>query len=187
MTYQADDEGVELLTTDAVRRPLSEEPSPSTSSSSGSDTPDYTEILVPLRERIFEALPKSTRVESPEEITLRGNRTLWLRSNHPEHPDNAIYVLRCRVDEPDELTSINLNVWGGDEATKEQIRSVADATVSELEGFEVTGSFDHLVKPIDLGYEMSDAEMASVVDEFTTLVETMHPRLIEQVETDDES
>lgn len=186
VTYQTDDEGVELLTTDAVRRPLSLEPTPSASSSSGSETPDYSEILVPLRERIVAALPQSTRVESPEEMTLRGNRTMWLRSNHPEHPDNAIYVLRCRVDEPDKPTSMNLNIWGGDEATKEQIRSVADATVSELEGFEVTGSFDYLVKSIDLGYEMSDSEIESVVDDFATFVETMHPRLVEGVDVDED-
>lgn len=48
-TYRAEDNGVELLTTDGVRRPLSEEPS---TVSSRSESADYSDLTGAIRDRV---------------------------------------------------------------------------------------------------------------------------------------
>lgn len=187
-TYRADEEGIELLTTDGIRRPLSEEPS---TASSRSDSVDYSNLLREVRDRVFQEVADITRHEELEEMSGSPSRVFEFASEHPDHPDPVRYRFEPRIAEEGQAT-VSLRLWGADEREEQRIHDVVTEHVDSLDGFEpVDGTTNTLVT---LTFELTDREpeaddkefINAVVDAMTKLVRHYHPKLVDTAEVSGE-
>lgn len=181
-TYRTENEGVELLTTDGIRRPLSEEP---TNASAGSDKVDYSELLVPVRNRVFQAVAEMTRHGEPSDMLGRSaTRSFEFPSQHPGHPDTVRYRFEPRIVEKGKAV-VGIRIWGNDEGEKQRVLDVVAEHADELSGFESSverGSTQTLIEKV---YERTDREpteefVETVAKDMARLVEFYHPKFIDE-------
>ena len=180
-TYQTED-GVELLTTDGIRRPLSDEPS---AASGSSDRPDYSELNRKIRDLVFREVGDITGHETPKEMSGRAPRRFGISSNHPEHPDPVLYQFIPRVKEEDQ-SILRISLWGGEEHEKQQIREEIRAHSDELDDFNINddpgANSRILYRTIETGDTEGDNEFAErVAQEMARLVKYYHPKLVGDV------
>jgi hypothetical protein len=176
-TYRTD-EGVELLTTDGIRRPLSEEP---TSPSSTSDAVDYSEFIFAVRDRVHAEVGDMTHHESPDEMQGSGSRNLTFASRHPDHPDTPHYGVTPRIEE-EGMVRIRVGVFGGDDDTKqrifEQIVEHADG-LDEFEQISDTPGRAIVGTEITASGNDTDALIEETAAELVRLIEHYHPMFVE--------
>lgn len=182
-TYKDDEEGIELLTTDGVRRPLSEEP---TTTSSTSDKADYSEIIRKVRDRVYSQVADVTHHEDPEEMSGKASRRLGFDSKHPEHPDTVIYRFEPRIVEQGQAR-VSIGLFGSDEEEKERVREVIAAHANELDGYETSDEPNPNSNLVYFEFELTDREpdaddeefVDAVSEEMARLVKFYHPKLVE--------
>jgi Protein of unknown function DUF91. len=179
-TYRDKDEGVELLTTDGIRRPLSEEPS-TTSSTGRSDAVDYSDLIFAVRDRIHAEIGDVTQHESPDEMQGSGSRNLTFSSAHPDHSNLPHYGFTPRIEEEGTVT-VRIGIFGGDNDEKQRVFDAMVEEADALDGFErVSDSPGRAIvgKEIDVASEDSDEIIDQIVSELVRLVEFYHPKFVE--------
>lgn len=181
-TYRDDEQGVELLTTDGVRRPLSEEP---TTTSSTSDKADYSSLIREVRDRVYSEVAEVTRHENPDDMSGKASRRLGFTSEHPDHPDTVIYRFEPRIAEQGEAT-VSIGLFGSDEEEKDRVREVIAAYADELDSYETSDEANPNSNLVCLKFEKVDREpddefVDAVANEMTRLVRFYHPKLVEEV------
>jgi RecB family endonuclease NucS len=180
-TYRDSEEGIELLTTDGIRRPLSEEPS-TASSTSRTDAVDYSDLIFAVRDRVYTEVDDLTQHESPDEMQGSGSRNLTFSSKHPEHPDLPHYGFTPRIEEGGTV-AIRIGIFGGDDHEKQRVFDVIVEEADELDGFEqVSDSPGRAIvaKEIDVAGEESDEIIERTVSELVRLIEFYHPKFVEK-------
>lgn len=180
-TYRDSEEGIELLTTDGIRRPLSEEPS-TASSTSRSDAVDYSELIFAVRDRAYAEVGDMTQHESPEEMQGSGSRNFTFSSEHPDHSELPHYGFTPRTEEEGTVT-VRIGVFGGDDHEKQQVFDVIVEEADELDGFEqVSDSPGRAIvaKEIDVAGDESDEIIEQTVSELVRLIEFYHPKFVEK-------
>jgi hypothetical protein len=183
-SYAVEDGGLKLLVTDAVRRPLSDEPA---KTSKKSDSEDYSELLLAVRERVFPQVEDELELEDPEEIVSRTRkRGIGFGPNNPVYPDRVKYGVQPRVREQGTI-GIWLNIWNADKDTHREIRSALAEHIDELDGFTLANDADKSMAvvaktlPIDEDGDYTDSEVVEeVASELVRLIEFYHPRLTEE-------
>jgi len=179
-TYRAEEEGIELLTTDGIRRPLSEEPS-TVSSTSRSDAVDYSDLIFAVRDQVYAEIGDMTQHENAEQMQGSGSRNLSFSSEHPDHSDLPHYGFTPRIEEEGTVT-VRIGIFGGDKHEKQQIFEVIVEEAEELEGFEqVSDSPGRAIvaKKIEVAGANSDEIVDRTVSELIRLIEFYHPKFVE--------
>jgi hypothetical protein len=107
----------------------------------------------------------------------RGNELLV----RPDHPAYAGGVLRYRLRvQPEGTVEFEVNIYGGSEAEKEQMRAVIrenEAAIEEELGYEVADSYDGFRAERTFG-SFDQVAAAEIVDEFDRLVRFFDPRVM---------
>lgn len=181
-TYRAEEESIELLTTDGIRRPLSQEPA-SVSSSTTTSGPDYTEFNARVRDRVFQKVGSLINAEKPEDLSGRASRRLAFRSQHPEHPYSAVYGAVPEI-EDDGTVIVRVGVYGGDDDEKQRVYQVIAKNIDGLEDFEMVSNQPKqaiAAKPVQVDEEepYGDATVERVATKLARIVEFYHPKFIE--------
>lgn len=184
-TYRADEEGIELLTTDGVRRPLSEEP---TTASSTGEKVDYSKLNRKVRDRVYSEVAEITRHEEPEDMSGSASRRFAFASEHPDHPDTVRYRFKPQIAEQGRAV-VSIDLWGSDEEEKERVREVVAAHADQLEDYKTSDEQSPNSNLVYLEFELTGREpdaddeefVNAVVDEMVKLVQHYHPKLVEQV------
>lgn len=112
-TYRDEEEGIELLTTDGIRRPLSEEPASVSGSTSRSDSTDYSHLTATIRDQVSPEVRDQLDMESSDEVSATGSR-LRFESNHPAHPDEVLYAADPRIAEAGRV-HVQVSIIGADD------------------------------------------------------------------------
>lgn len=180
--YATEDGAMELVTTDAIRRPLEEEPT-----GTASDTPEYRNLIFSVRDRIYPELKEILDVDEPDEIQRSGTKQLGFASNDPSHPETVRYGFNPEVEESGTVT-VRLNVWGSDDQEKAQVRSVVSEHADGLEPFELTpdyqSSWELLVHEIEVDSQFDHDDLVDqIAEELIELVEYYHPIFVDEVST----
>ena len=183
-TYRDENEGVELLTTDGVRRPLSEEPTTTTSTTG--DKTDYSSLIRKVRDRVYAEVADITRHEDRNEMSGKASRRLGFDSKHPDHPDTVIYRFEPRIVEQGRA-KISIGLFGSDEEEKDRVREVIAAHADELEDYKTSDEQAPNSNLVYLEFELTDRQpdadddefVDAVAEEMTRLVKFYHPKLIE--------
>lgn len=156
-------------TTDGQSEPESDE---------GSAEREMPEVLDAMRQAVCERLAGTFdgRVEDLASIE-RGSELLV----RPDHPSYAGGVLRYRI-VPDEDGEVDfeVNIYGGSEAEKEQMREVLRSNRDDIDeelGYDVVDGYDGLLGTRDVG-EYDEGGIADVAEEFDRLVGFLHPRVM---------
>ena len=179
-TYRDDDEGIELLTTDGIRRPLSEEPS-TASNTSRSDAVDYSDLIFAVRDRVFAEVSDTTQHESPEEMQGSGSRNLTFSSEHPDHSDLPHYGFTPRIEEEGTVT-VRIGIFGGDDHEKQEVFDFIVEGADGLDGFERGSDVPGrtiVSRKIDVAGEDMDEIVDQTVSELVRLIEFYHPKFVE--------
>ena len=189
-TYRDDEQGVELLTADGIRRPLSEEP---TTTSSTSDKTDYSSLIREVRDRVYSEVADMTRHEDPDDMSGKASRRLGFDSKHPKHPDTVLYRFEPQIVEQGQAT-ISIGLFGSDEdeevaREKDRVREVIAAHADELDGYETSDEQTPNSNLVYLEFELTDRQpnadddefVDAVAEEMTRLVKFYHPKLVEKV------
>lgn len=177
--FATDDCEVELLTTDAIRRPLNEEPTPGSTATS---KPDYTEFSARVRDRMFPEIRDIVEASEPDDVFSGSlSRRLYVRSNAPDHPTNLSYLMAPRFDEWGGV-HLQVNVRGADDETEDRLQHIITENSGSLQerGFQVNrDSLLGLVKK-ELRFDV-DAEdigkevVEEVASEYAAMIEIVHP------------
>jgi len=187
-TYRDDEESVELLTTDGVRRPLSEEP---TTTSSTSDKTDYSKLIREVRDCVYSEVADITHHEDLDDMSGVGSRRLGFGSNHPDHPDPVLYRFTPRIIEEGRAV-VSIGLFGGSDEQKESIREVVMENADQLENYKTSDEPEPNSNLVYLEFELTDRQpdadddefIDAVAEEMTRLIEFYHPKFVEEV-TDD--
>ena len=179
--FVTDDGEVELLTTDGIRRPLSEEPD---SHSTSPERADYSDFSRKVRERVFPEIRDTVSAENSDDIfggTL--SRRLYVRSNDPSHPTNLGYLMAPRFDEWGGV-DLQVNVKGGGKETQERLQRIVADRAGKLKesGFEVNsdGLLGLVKKRLHFDVEEPDEQVIDeVASEYATMIEMVHPEVLE--------
>ena len=182
-TYRDEEEGIELLTTDGIRRPLSEEPTTVSSSTTTSGT-DYTGFNTRVRDRVFHEIGSLLHVESPDELSGKSSRRFAFRSKHPEHPYAVAYAAVPQIEE-DGLVVVRVGVYGGEDREKQRVYQIIDEHIDEIDGFEmVSEEPKQAIAATEIAVAdkdpYSDEVVEETVSEVVRLVEFYHPKFVEE-------
>ncbi|AUX09915.1 hypothetical protein AArcSl_2292 [Halalkaliarchaeum desulfuricum] len=179
-TYRDENKGIELLTTDGVRRPLSEEPTGTVTSTS--DSEDYSELIIAVRDHVFPQVKDELHFEDAERIAKPTHkRSIGFGSDHPEHPGPLKYGMQPRIEEQG-LVRFRVNLWNAEPAQHEELRQFLASHAESLDGYTLaeddTQSMGILTKDVEVdGDEIEVSEMAQ---ELVDLIDYLHPRAIEE-------
>lgn len=176
--YATENQELQLVTTDAIRRPLAEEPTGTASD----DDPDYSELIFNVRDRIYPQLKDVLAVDSPDDLKRTGTKQFGFPSQDPEHPDPVRYGFKPELDD-DGTATVRLNVWGGDSDAKARIRSLVADAIENLAGFELTEDYRNswvLVKKelAEDDFDNEDEFEAAIATAMIELVEFFHPKFV---------
>lgn len=179
--------GLELLTTDGIRRPLSEEPNSVTRSSSGKEYVDYSNLIIRVRDQIFPQIDDQLQLEEPEELAEpTQKRNLKVKSNHPTHPESIIYGMSPRLVE-DGFIRIAVSVWDEDDEIRREIYSVLKQHIDDLDGYEITDNDTKSTHVIKKEFQIeandlpvTDTDIRAITDELVQLISVIHPRMVDQ-------
>ena len=173
-TYMDEKNDVELLTTDGIRRPLSEEPTTTSSSSSA----DYSNLIGTVRDRVHAQVGDMMQLESTDDM-MSGEKGLRFSSQDPASLEPAKYRFRPEIEE-ERSGNIDLIIWGGSDEGKRQVRSIVAEHDSTPNGFDHVDGDSHVLvrKQMDIGYDETEDTIDEIVDSLVELVQFYHPKLI---------
>lgn len=126
--YAAEDGALELLTTDAIRRPLRLEPS-------GSSEQSYPELLLAIRDIVYPSLKDTLALESPEDIARgRPNKEIKI---HPQSPVGmpVHYTVRPFLNERGTI-DVRTDIHGASEEVGNRLQAVVRKYDDEMDDFE---------------------------------------------------
>ena len=183
-TYRDEEEGVELLTTDGIRRPLSEEPT-SASTSGSRDYADYSFLTEAVCDRVFSEVAEMLHLSSPEEVSTTESR-LEFQSHHPDHLDEVRYRFSPSIEEKGKAWC-NIGVYNAEDERQRQIYGVLDEFFHELDGYELTDNPTKSLGVVSREYDVPESREdigEEWVEEFAsallTLIEHYHPKFVEE-------
>lgn len=147
---------------------------------------DTDAVLEAVRDGVLQRLAGTFdgRIEDVTAVE-HGTEELLLR---PDHPAYAGGVMRYRVAPEfagdDDRVTFEVDIYGGSEAEKEQLREVvrsnADAVEEELD-YEVKEGADGVTRTVPFAAddaEIDETVVAAIVEEFERLVGFFHPRVM---------
>lgn len=151
------------------------------------DKVDYSNILLRVRDRVFDEVAEITQVERPEHIHRSGSRQLGTNSNHPAHPDTVRYRFKPRIVE-EGTAVVSIGVWGGDEDEKDRVREVVAEYADELDGFETSSDYRPNNNLIYKRFEITDRHpdgevLDEIAEELAKLIKFYHPKFVEEIST----
>lgn len=173
-TYRDDEEGVELLTTDGIRRPLSEEPS---TASSRTDSEDYSELTDEIRDRVDARVSERNGIKEVRSTS----KFTTVESAYPSGLSYEAYILGRQEGE-----QVNLRVNITDVANEdvETVQAVLATHADEKEMYVAEeGTPSRIVSrepPITISTEDADT-VEEIAEELIALVEFYHPKLVDEV------
>jgi len=171
-TYRDDEQGVELLTTDGVRRPLSEEPS---TASSRSEYEDYSDLTNPIRDRVDARVRERDGIEEV-------NSTSKFTRVESAHPPGLTYEAYIPGSEAGEQANLRVNITDVANEDVEAAEAVLATHTDEKESYVLErGTPSRVVSresPITISQEDADT-IKEIAKELIALVEFYHPRLVE--------
>lgn len=178
-TYRAEGDTVELLTTDGIRRPLSEEPSSTTSPAS--DREDYGELILSVRDQIYPEVQEQLQIDERDELATRTNtRQMSFRSGHPDHPRPLAYAFEPRIEEQG-IVTFGVHIKRVDGEERARLREFLGSHVEELPGYELDE--DPSAKMFTLSKEVEvvdDVEIGELARELADLITYLHPHAVEE-------
>ena len=179
-SYRDEEEDVELLTTDGIRRPLSEEPSSSVTSTS--DSEDYSDLIIDIRDQVFPEVRDELHLEEPEEIAKRTHeRSIGFGSNHPHHPEPLKYGMQPRPLEKG-IVRLRVNLWKADPDQQEELYNFLSSEAKSLDDYSLnedsTASMSVLTKEVEV--DRSEIDAGELANELVKLVQTIHPKAVEE-------
>jgi len=135
-------------------------------------------LLEAVSEGLQERLVGTFDADPAAMISVERGTELVVR---PDHPAYAGGVLRYRLrTQPDGVVEFEVNIYGGSEAEKEQMRAVIreneDAIEEEL-GYTVSDRYDGFFADREFAH-LGQVAAAEIVDEFDRLVRLFHPRVM---------
>lgn len=183
-TYRDEEKGIELLTTDGVRRPLSEEPTSTVASTS--DSEDYSDLIIAVRDHVFPQVKDDLHFEDPERIAKPTHkRSIGFGSDHPEHPEPLKYGMQPRIEEQG-LVRFRVNLWNAEPAQQEELRGFLASHVDSLDGYtlaqDASQSMDVLTNDVEV--DGDEIEVRELAQKLVDLVDYLHPRAIEEYADD---
>jgi hypothetical protein len=172
-TYRDDEEGVELLTTDGVRRPLSEEPS---TASSRSESADYSTLTDEIRDRVDARVRERDGVEEVRSTPTQ----VRVVSAYPPGLQYQVYIPGTQAGEQ---ANLRVNITEVSTEQVEHVQSVLAARTDEEEMYTEEDNPSRVVQrdpPITISEKDADT-VEEIADELVSLVEWYHPKLVEEV------
>lgn len=183
-TYRDDQEGIELLTTDGIRRPLSEEPTSASTSSSRSA--DYSSLTEAVRDRIYPEVGETLRLDGPGDISATGRR-LGIRSRHPDHPDEVRYRFNPSIE--DDQADCNIGIYNAEDTVHRRIYDVLSEHFDGLEEYEMADSPTKSLGVVRREFpvpepkgELTEERIEEFASGLITLIKHYHPVLVEEFE-----
>jgi hypothetical protein len=179
-SYAVEDGGLELLVTDATRRPLSDEPE---KTSKGSDSVDYSGFILDVRDRVFPRIKDRLELESREEVAKKTHeRSMSVGSNHSRHPEPVLYSVIARIEERGEV-KLTMGIWDADDDEHREIHSILNKNVNGLDGYnineDVTASTQVVGKTMGIS-TINEQSAKKIASEYVSLIEFFHPRLVDE-------
>lgn len=173
-TYRDDEEGVELLTTDGIRRPLREEPG---SVSSPRESADFSDLTDAIRDRV------DARVRERDGITEVRSTSKFTRVESA-YPLGLTYEAYLPGRQAGEQANLRVNITDVADEDVEATEAVLATYTDEKEMYEVEqGTPSRIVSrepPITVSEEDADT-VEEIAEELIALVEFYHPKLAEGV------
>lgn len=178
-SYRDEEEDVELLTTDGIRRPLSEEPTSTVSPAS--DKKDYGDLILSVRDQIFEKVHDQLQVDERDELATQTNtRQMSFRSAHPDHPQPLAYAFKPHIEERG-IVTFGVHVKKVDGEKREILREFLSSHVEAMEGYELAD--DPAAKMFVLSKEVEvtdDIEVRVLAQELVDLITYLHPHIVDE-------
>lgn len=173
-TYRDDEEGVELLTTDGIRRPLSEEPS---TVSSRSESADYSDLTNAVRDRVDARVRERDGIE---EVRSTSKFTTVESSS----PPGLTYEAYIPGRQEGEQANLRMNITDVSTEDTEAVQAVLAAHADEKERYVLNeGTPSRIVSrepPIPISEKDADT-VEEIAEELISLVEYYHRRLVEEL------
>ncbi|MFW5939401.1 MAG: hypothetical protein ACOCQU_03030 [Halolamina sp.] len=163
-----------------------EEPESTTESAEetedGDDDPEETldipVLLNAVAEGVGERLVGTFDQSAEELLSVERGSELLVRPDHPAYAGGVLRY-RLRVD-ADGVVEFAVNIYGGSEAEKEQMRAVVRTNEEAIEtelGYDVHDRYDGFSATREFG-QYDQVAAAEIVDEFDRLVRFFHPRVM---------
>lgn len=173
-TYRDDEEGVELLTTDGIRRPLSEEPS---TVSSPSESADYSNLTGAIRDRVDARVRERDGIEEVRS-------TSKFTTVESAHPAGLAYEAYIPGRQEGEQVNLRVNITDVADEDVETVQAVLATHADEKEMYVLEeGTPSRIVSrepSITISTEDADT-VEEIAEELAALVEFFHPKLVEEV------
>ncbi|MFP8954421.1 hypothetical protein ACLI4Z_15850 [Natrialbaceae archaeon A-arb3/5] len=171
---------VELLLTENIRRPLSEEPTSTVATTS--DSEDYSDLIIAVRDYVFPQVKEDLHFEDAERIAKPTHkRSIGFGSDHPEHPEPLKYGMQPLIEEQG-LVRFRVNLWNAEPAQQEELRGFLASHVDSLDGYtlaqDASQSMDVLTNDVEVDGE--EIEVRELAQELKDLIDYLHPRAIEE-------
>ncbi|RQG98189.1 hypothetical protein EA472_18675 [Natrarchaeobius oligotrophus] len=171
---------VELLLTENIRRPLSEEPTSTVSSTSNAE--DYSDLIITVRDHIYPQLNDDLHIEDKEQIArATEKRGMGTGSNHPDHPEPLKYGMKPLIEE-EGVVRFRVNIWDAESNQHEELRRFLAENIGELEGYDMIDDPSRSMGVLhrDVKVDRNDIEVRELAQEMVDLVQFLHPRAIEE-------
>lgn len=135
-------------------------------------------LLEAVSEGLQERLVGTFDEDPAEMISVERGNELLVR---PDNPAYAGGVLRYRLRvQPDGTVEFEVNIYGGSEAEKEQMRAVIrenEEAIEEELGYTVSDRYDGFFADREFAH-LDQVAASEIVDEFDRLVRFFHPRVM---------
>lgn len=135
-------------------------------------------LLEAVAEGLQERLAGTFEENTEEMVSVEHGNELLVR---PDHPAYAGGVLRYRLRaEADGEVSFEVNIYGGSEAEKEQMRAVIrdnETAIDEELGYEVSDRYGGFSAGRAFA-ELDQVAASEIIDEFDRLIRFFHPRVM---------
>lgn len=170
---------VELLLTENIRRPLSEEPTSTVSPAS--DKEDYGDLILSVRDQIFQEVHEQLQVDERDELATQTNtRQMSFRSAHPDHPQPLAYAFKPRIEEQG-IVTFGVHVKRVDGEKREILREFLVSHAEALEGYELADDPTAKMFVLSKEVEVTDnVEVGALARELADLITYLHPHAVEK-------
>ena len=170
---------IELLLTENIRRPLSEEPTSTVAGSS--DKEDYGDLIMSVRDQVYPELRDQLHLDERDKLATRTNtRQMSFRSAHPDHPRSLQYAFVPRIEERG-IVTVGVHVKRVDGEKQASLREFLGSHANELEGYELAD--DPSAKMFVLSKEVEvtdDIQVGELARELADLIMYLHPHVVEK-------
>ncbi len=151
---------------------------PEAEADTGNEEVELPALLEAVEDGVEDRLAGSFDGEPESLVSVERGNELLVR---PDHPAYAGGVLRYRLRvQPEGTAEFGVNIYGGSEAEKEQMRAVIrenEAAIEEDLGYEVTDGYDGFRAEREFT-SFDQVAAAEIVDEFDRLVRFFDPRVM---------